>query len=122
MFKVQFKIIYNFSAGTVRLISTLDRESYELVEFQIIAKDSGNPQLTATATVIVSVLDANDNYPVFDPFNVSFSVAENEKVGFVVTTFRAEDEDSGDFGAVFFTLSGSDSTGGSFAIGENSVR
>ncbi|CAG5135838.1 unnamed protein product, partial [Candidula unifasciata] len=110
------------SDGTIHLISMLDRETHERVEFQVIAKDNGVPPLVSTATVSVLVLDANDNQPVFSPYNITFKTSEDAIVGSVVTTFIAADKDSGDFGKVFYKLAGPDSAEGSFVIGEDSGK
>lgn len=113
--------ISGFQLGTIHLISMLDRETNERVEFQVIAKDNGVPPLVSTATVSVLVLDANDNQPIFKPYNTTFRVSEDAIGGYVVTTFIATDKDSADFGKVFYTLSGPDSADGNFVIGEDSV-
>ena len=70
---------------------------------------SGNapipPRPTATATVVLNLLDANDNSPVFPPTQPrSFSVSEDAKPGEVIGTVTAEDADSGMFGTVTFSL------------------
>uniref|UniRef100_A0A8D3CRH8 Cadherin domain-containing protein n=1 Tax=Scophthalmus maximus TaxID=52904 RepID=A0A8D3CRH8_SCOMX len=44
----------------------LDREKQRDLDFMLIAVDGGNPQRSGTANIHVTVLDANDNAPVFD--------------------------------------------------------
>ncbi|XP_055876010.1 cadherin-23-like isoform X3 [Biomphalaria glabrata] len=106
------------SDGTVQLKAKLDREKSDKEIFEVIARDNGYPQLTSTATVTVTVLDANDNSPVFEPYNMTYGVLENESVGFLVTRFAATDKDIGDAGTVFYTLDGEDNDG-SFSIAMN---
>ncbi|KAK6299159.1 hypothetical protein J4Q44_G00306690 [Coregonus suidteri] len=63
--------------GEVRVMNTLDREHREHYEFHVAAADKGSPSLRGTATVVVKVLDRNDNDPKFMLSGYSFSVLEN---------------------------------------------
>ncbi|XP_028975318.1 protocadherin-1 isoform X3 [Esox lucius] len=63
--------------GEVRVRNTLDREHKERYEFHVAAADKGVPSLRGTATVVVKVLDRNDNDPKFMLSGYSFSVLEN---------------------------------------------
>uniref|UniRef100_A0A4W5PZJ2 Protocadherin 1b n=1 Tax=Hucho hucho TaxID=62062 RepID=A0A4W5PZJ2_9TELE len=63
--------------GEVRVRNTLDREHREQYEFHVAAADKGSPSLRGTATVVVKVLDRNDNDPKFMLSGYSFSVLEN---------------------------------------------
>ncbi|XP_041697235.2 protocadherin-1-like isoform X2 [Coregonus clupeaformis] len=63
--------------GEVRVRNTLDREHREHYEFHVAAADMGTPRLRGTATVVVKVLDRNDNDPKFMLSGYSFSVLEN---------------------------------------------
>uniref|UniRef100_A0A3P9IIN9 Cadherin domain-containing protein n=1 Tax=Oryzias latipes TaxID=8090 RepID=A0A3P9IIN9_ORYLA len=47
------------------LVKELDREQKAELRFILNAKDGGNPQKSGTAVIHVTVLDANDNAPVF---------------------------------------------------------
>lgn len=57
-----------------------------------------NPKLSSTATVTVSITDANDNPPSFDSESYSATVSETASPGTLVTTITAKDRDSGRFG------------------------
>ncbi|XP_042159182.1 protocadherin-1 isoform X3 [Oncorhynchus tshawytscha] len=63
--------------GEVHVRNTLDREHREQYEFHVAAADKGSPSLRGTATVVVKVLDRNDNDPKFMLSGYSFSVLEN---------------------------------------------
>ncbi|GFO23560.1 cadherin-23, partial [Plakobranchus ocellatus] len=102
--------------GTILLKSKLNREAYEQVTFEVVARDNGSPPLTSTATVRVNVLDDNDNTPVFLPYETSFEVSEDVDVGYRVTKFSATDRDIGDFARITYTLAGPDNDDGSFVI------
>lgn len=57
-----------------------------------------NPKLSSTATVTVSITDANDNPPTFDSESYTATVSETASPGTLVTTITAKDRDSGRFG------------------------
>ncbi|XP_066505324.1 protocadherin-1 [Hoplias malabaricus] len=67
----------NQNTGEVRVMNQLDREYKERYEFHVEAADKGVPSLRGTATVVVRVLDRNDNDPKFMLSGYSFSVLEN---------------------------------------------
>jgi hypothetical protein len=79
--------------------------------FQVIAEEKNtNPRLSSTATVIVSIADANDNVPIFQQQQYTASVSEMASPGTLVTTITATDRDSGQFGenGIVYQLSGAD--------------
>ncbi|XP_041049702.1 protocadherin-1-like isoform X3 [Carcharodon carcharias] len=67
----------NPDTGEIKVNSILDREQQEHYEFKVTAADKGTPSLKGTATVVVNVLDENDNDPKFMLNSYSFSVREN---------------------------------------------
>ncbi|KAF5284599.1 hypothetical protein FQR65_LT02425 [Abscondita terminalis] len=83
------------NSGWIYLHRNLDREQEDRHHFNIIATDNGTPSQTATAKVIVKVLDANDNDPVFNKEVYEFSVEENIRRGSFVGTVAATDADVG---------------------------
>ncbi|PNF35261.1 hypothetical protein B7P43_G04794, partial [Cryptotermes secundus] len=77
----------------------------------VIAEEKNtNPRLSSTATVIVSIADANDNVPLFQQQQYTASVSEMASPGTLVTTITATDMDSGQFGenGIVYQLSGTD--------------
>ncbi|XP_064481266.1 protein dachsous-like [Ornithodoros turicata] len=80
-------------SGIVKTNIVLDREIRDSYLLTIIATDTGEPQLTGTCTLRVSVVDVNDNQPVFPPDTV-VSVSEGAEVGSVLTTITANDVDT----------------------------
>ncbi|XP_075959801.1 protocadherin beta-15-like [Anarhichas minor] len=83
----------------------LDREKERELYFLMIAVDGGNPQRSGTTNIIVSVLDANDNAPVFDQAFYKASLPENSPLDTVVVTVSATDEDDGVNGEVTYEFS-----------------
>ncbi|XP_043928774.1 protocadherin Fat 4-like [Protopterus annectens] len=92
------------SAGQLSVLQSLDRE--EVSEYQIIvtATDSGVPQLTGTQTIIITVDDVNDNYPVFDEMVYSASVSESVPIGTSFFKVKASDLDEGLNGDIRYSL------------------
>lgn len=81
--------------GWIYLRDTLDREICELYDITVLASDNGTPAATAESHVIVNVLDANDNAPVFEQDFYEFSVEENVPRNTIVGKVSAEDIDVG---------------------------
>ena len=83
----------------------LNREQKDSYAFYAVAKDGGDPPLNGTLYVNVTILDFNDNYPVFDnaPYNVT--VREDVQVNTVILTLRATDADDDKNGDVRYKLS-----------------
>ncbi len=69
------------STGRVTTRTKLDREVIPEYEIKVVARDQGNPPLSSTATIILRVLDANDNSPEFYPQQYLVAVSETLQVG-----------------------------------------
>ncbi|KAK4886122.1 hypothetical protein RN001_002393 [Aquatica leii] len=83
------------NSGWIYLRRNLDREQEDSHYFNVIATDNGTPSQTATAKVMVKVLDANDNDPLFNKDIYEFSIEENIRRGSFVGTVAATDADIG---------------------------
>ncbi|XP_070693492.1 protocadherin beta-15-like [Pempheris klunzingeri] len=83
----------------------LDREQKHDLNFVLIAVDGGSPQRSGTANIHVTVLDANDNAPVFDQAVYKASLPENSALDTVVVTVSATDADEGVNGEVTYEFS-----------------
>lgn len=70
----------------------------------ITATDNGLPPLSATAQLLINVIDANDNDPVFSKASYEFKVEENRVAGAVVGRIAAVDADSNENAAVRYGL------------------
>ena len=79
--------------GLVSINGTLDREEEDVYDIVIVATDDGVPRKSTTANVRISVLDVNDNEPVFDKDVFEVSVMENVQIGAEVTIITATDQD-----------------------------
>lgn len=83
-------------SGIIKTQSAFDRETDSSIRLYAYAKDGGVPARTSTATVIINVLDENDNVPEFDEPFYEFSVTEYVPVDTSVGVVVAEDLDFGD--------------------------
>ncbi|XP_050835590.1 protocadherin gamma-A10-like isoform X7 [Serinus canaria] len=86
------------------LAKALDREEAAFHELVLRAIDGGDPALTSTARIRVTVLDANDNAPVFSQAEYTVRVPENVPVGSTLVTVTATDVDEGLNGIVKYSL------------------
>ena len=75
----------------------------------VYAKDGGLPPNFAKATVKITVLDENDNSPVFGRVYYSLEVPENQEP-VALFTLRATDEDSGDSAEITYKITGDNYT------------
>lgn len=81
------------NSGAIYLREELDRETKDRYVLRVLATDNGSPAGTATASVIVVVLDSNDNAPQFSSDSYEFTVRENLEAGALVGTIAATDRD-----------------------------
>uniref|UniRef100_A0A8D1JYI0 FAT atypical cadherin 1 n=1 Tax=Sus scrofa TaxID=9823 RepID=A0A8D1JYI0_PIG len=88
----QFSI--NEVSGIIQLEKPLDRELQAVYTLSLKAVDHGLPRrLTATGTVVVSVLDINDNPPVFEYREYGATVSEDVLIGTEVLQVYAASRD-----------------------------
>ncbi|XP_061755621.1 protocadherin beta-16-like [Nerophis ophidion] len=73
----------------------LDREDKKDIMLSLTAYDGGSPQRSGTVVIHVTVLDANDNVPVFSQTVYKASLPENSPLDTLVITVSASDADEG---------------------------
>ncbi|XP_035391388.1 protocadherin beta-16-like isoform X15 [Electrophorus electricus] len=83
----------------------LDREQQKEINLILTAVDGGTPQRSGSAIIHITVLDANDNVPVFTQEVYKVALAENAPLGTEVVTVSAVDADEGANGAVSYEFS-----------------
>ncbi|XP_054024587.1 protocadherin gamma-A12-like [Dryobates pubescens] len=86
------------------LAKALDREEAAFHNLVLKARDGGEPSRTGTVRIRVSVLDANDNAPVFSPAEYTVRVPEDVAVGSALVSVTATDADEGMNGHVKYSL------------------
>uniref|UniRef100_A0A8C3XJE3 Cadherin domain-containing protein n=1 Tax=Chelydra serpentina TaxID=8475 RepID=A0A8C3XJE3_CHESE len=88
------------NTGEVRFKGELDFENISLYAIQIKATDKSAFPLTGHCTMVVEVLDVNDNAPELAVTSLSLPVPEYSPPGTVVALVSVSDRDSGDNGKV----------------------
>ncbi|XP_042593840.1 protocadherin beta-16-like [Cyprinus carpio] len=77
------------------LKKALDREEQAIHNLILTAVDGGVPARSGTASIIVRVLDTNDNAPQFDKNSYTINLTENSPIGSLVVRVNATDKDEG---------------------------
>lgn len=83
----------------------LDREQEPRISLTLTAVDGGNPQRSGSVNIEGTILDANDNTPVFKQSVYRATVMENASIGTYITTVNASDSDSGSNGLITYSFS-----------------
>uniref|UniRef100_A0A671XIT7 Cadherin-23 n=1 Tax=Sparus aurata TaxID=8175 RepID=A0A671XIT7_SPAAU len=99
-----FTVDANTGVIYVRQGARLDREAFQepRVELFLVGEDVGG--LNSSVPLTVTILDQNDNPPVFSPSSLSARLPENSLTGVVVTQLSATDADSGSNGWLMYRL------------------
>uniref|UniRef100_A0A8C3WG02 Protocadherin alpha 1 n=1 Tax=Catagonus wagneri TaxID=51154 RepID=A0A8C3WG02_9CETA len=89
---------------SLELRKFLDRE--ETPEFRLLltATDGGKPELEGTVQLLITVLDVNDNAPLFAQAVYRVHLLETTANGTLVTTLNASDADEGVNGEIIFSF------------------
>ncbi|XP_069748512.1 protocadherin-20 [Narcine bancroftii] len=96
-------------SGALSVSATLDREEQEKYRLVVRAMDGGTPPRESTATVLLTVLDTNDNHPRFINKDFSFFVPEDHPSFSEIGVIGVMDADAGNNGWVAMSiLNGSD--------------
>ncbi|XP_071313455.1 protocadherin alpha-9-like isoform X4 [Trachinotus anak] len=77
------------------LQKALDREHDSVIKLTLTAVDGGNPPKSGTSQIIITVLDNNDNTPVFSKSLYKIQIPENLPTGSKVIILNATDADEG---------------------------
>ncbi|XP_062333227.1 protocadherin gamma-A2-like isoform X41 [Osmerus eperlanus] len=83
----------------------LDREKQENISLLLTAFDGGEPQMFGTMQISVTVLDANDNAPIFTKPIYKATVTENSQTETHITTVSASDLDKDTHAVVSYIIS-----------------
>lgn len=104
------------SSGAIYALRTFDYEEISHISFMIQARDYGNPSLSSNVTVVLNVLDVNDNRPVIvsPPLRnhtTEFTISKYSDYGDLITTITATDRDSGVNGDLSCTITAGNEAG-----------
>ncbi|XP_006866240.1 PREDICTED: protocadherin alpha-C2-like isoform X6 [Chrysochloris asiatica] len=101
---IRKKFLMNETAGEIRVHGDIDFEHTNTYEIHVDVTDKGTPPMVGHCTVLVEILDDNDNSPVVVVTSLSLPVRENAQEGTVIALISVSDRDSGVNGEVFCTL------------------
>ncbi|XP_029369156.1 protocadherin beta-16-like [Echeneis naucrates] len=87
------------------LTKTLDREQQAVHNLILTAVDGGTPARSGTASVIVHVMDTNDNAPTFEKKIYNINLLENSPIGSLVIHLNATDLDEGSNSDITYSYS-----------------
>ncbi|XP_053735991.1 protocadherin-18-like [Synchiropus splendidus] len=104
------------SNGAIYALRSFDHEDVSLIRFSVQARDSGNPVLSANTTVLLTVLDQNDNPPAILSPSLQNHTAEllvwrYASPGQLITALMVTDRDAGANGEIFCTVISGDDDG-----------
>ncbi|XP_040264648.1 cadherin EGF LAG seven-pass G-type receptor 3 [Bufo bufo] len=85
--------VINSATGWITVSGQLDRETEERYLFGVEARDHGNPSLSASASITITILDVNDNRPEFTQREYFIRLNEDASVGTSVLSVTAIDRD-----------------------------
>ncbi|XP_019342707.2 protocadherin beta-16 [Alligator mississippiensis] len=86
------------------LDKTLDREQHPELRLTVVAADGGFPQRSGSAQIHITVLDINDNIPVFVRPRYKAQVLENSIEDYLLATVSATDLDEGSNGEISYSI------------------
>ncbi|XP_066887884.1 protocadherin alpha-6 isoform X3 [Kogia breviceps] len=98
----QFRIDPN--TGEIVIQGNIDFENIKLYKIRIDATDKGHPPMAGHCTILVKVLDKNDNVPQIALTSLSLPVREDAHFGTVIALISVSDLDSGANGQVTCSL------------------
>ncbi|XP_031823068.1 cadherin EGF LAG seven-pass G-type receptor 2 isoform X1 [Sarcophilus harrisii] len=96
--------IVESTSGIVRTLRRLDRENVAQYVLRAFAVDKGVPPARTPVEVMVTVLDVNDNPPVFEQDEFDVFVEENSPIGLAVARVTATDPDEGTNAQIMYQI------------------
>ncbi|XP_043983717.1 protocadherin gamma-C5-like [Gambusia affinis] len=86
------------------LEKALDREKKAVHKLKLTAVDGGNPALSGSSEIVITVLDINDNFPVFEKNTYTVSLEESAAKDTSIIKITATDADEGSNGEIEFSF------------------
>ena len=108
---IQYEIVNSSSVpftidpntGVVYTNAVFDRETLDVYDFEVVARDGGNLASRLAAVVTVTITDVNDNAPIFNETNYDVSNFDPIQEHYVITV-HATDRDIGLNGDVRYEI------------------
>ncbi|XP_048033132.1 protocadherin alpha-8-like isoform X4 [Megalobrama amblycephala] len=102
------------------LQKALDREKQAVIHLILTAIDGGKPPKSGTLSIVVNIMDINDNTPIFSKSLYKVKVKENTPIGTKIISVSASDLDEGINSAVQYSFLGNTDELNRFTINSNS--
>uniref|UniRef100_A0A0N5A589 Cadherin domain-containing protein n=1 Tax=Parastrongyloides trichosuri TaxID=131310 RepID=A0A0N5A589_PARTI len=99
----------NEKTGEIYLLQPLDYEKFTELKFKVQVIDNYEIPKIDIADVKIVCLDDNDNPPKFNVESFNVKIKEHTPLGTKIMSLRANDKDTGHYGAVLYSLHGEDS-------------
>ncbi|PNI22701.1 PCDHA10 isoform 2 [Pan troglodytes] len=101
---IRRKFWINERTGEIKVNDAIDFEDSNTYQIHVDVTDKGNPPMVGHCTVLVELLDENDNSPEVIVTSLSLPVKEDAQVGTVIALISVSDHDSGANGQVTCSL------------------
>ncbi|XP_035769220.1 protocadherin-18b isoform X3 [Neolamprologus brichardi] len=104
------------SNGAIYALRSFDHEDVSRIAFTVQARDGGNPAQSANASILLTILDENDNPPIIHSPSLRNHTAElpvwkYASPGQLITALKVTDRDAGANGEVSCTIIGGNEDG-----------
>ncbi|XP_053321589.1 protocadherin gamma-B1-like isoform X18 [Spea bombifrons] len=83
----------------------LDRETQQYHDLILTALDGGNPIRSGTASIRITIIDGNDNFPIFGQEVYKVTISENTPTNQTVLHLSATDKDEGTNAEITYSFS-----------------
>uniref|UniRef100_A0A3B5AM92 Protocadherin 2 alpha b 5 n=1 Tax=Stegastes partitus TaxID=144197 RepID=A0A3B5AM92_9TELE len=97
----------NSETGEIISLQSFNYEELKTFQFKVQATDSGVPPLSSNVTVLVEVIDVNDNAPEISVSSLMSPVKEDAEIGTAVAMVTITDKDGGKNGVTNCKITGS---------------
>uniref|UniRef100_A0A3Q1F4P6 Protocadherin 18b n=1 Tax=Acanthochromis polyacanthus TaxID=80966 RepID=A0A3Q1F4P6_9TELE len=109
-------VTIDLSTGAIYALRSFDHEDVSRIAFTVQARDGGNPALSANTTVLLTVLDENDNPPIIHSPSLRNHTAElpvwkYASPGQLITALKVTDRDAGANGEMSCAIVGGNEDG-----------
>ncbi|XP_055782692.1 protocadherin alpha-7-like isoform X41 [Salvelinus fontinalis] len=103
--KVRKRFDLNPKTGEIIVTGVIDYEENKIYELDIQASDKGTAALTTEKSVIIQIVDVNDNAPEIEVTSFANAIPEDSRPGTTVALINVNDLDSGLNGKVLCSIS-----------------
>ncbi|XP_043105764.1 protocadherin alpha-2-like [Puntigrus tetrazona] len=119
-FSVDVHIGQKSISAELVLQKALDREKQAVIHLILTAIDGGKPPKSGTLSIVVNIMDVNDNKPIFSKPLYKVKVKENTSSGTKIISVSASDLDEGISSEIQYSFHGNTHESNLFSIDSNS--